>query len=51
MRYDLLLLIVSIIFISIGYAKQVSPKCNDNVEIRYVPMKIYDELVMDKPYF
>ena len=51
MRYNLLLMIISILFITLGYANQVSPGCNDDVEIRYVPMKIYDELLLDKPYF
>lgn len=51
MRYDLLLLVISILFIGIGYANEVSPKCNDKVEIKYVPMSVYDQLTMDKPYY
>ena len=51
MRYDLLLMIISVLFIAIGYANEISPKCNDKVEIKYVPMSVYDELNMDKPYY
>ncbi len=51
MRYHLLLIIISLLSISMGYANQVSPKCNENVEIRYIPLKLYDELLLDKPYF
>ena len=51
MRYNLLLLIISILFIAIGYANETSPKCNDKVEIRYVPMDIYDELSRNEPYY
>ncbi len=51
MRYNLLLMIISIIFITFGYANQVSPSCSEEVEIKYVPMKLYDELLLDKPYY
>ena len=47
MRYELLLLIISILFITIGYANQVTPKCNNNIEIKYVPMDIYNKLLID----
>lgn len=51
MRYNLLLMILSILFISIGIANENSPKCNNKVEIKYVPMDVYDKLSMDEPYY
>lgn len=51
MRYNLLLMILSILFISLGIANENSPKCNNKVEIKYVPMEVYDKLSMDEPYY
>lgn len=51
MRYDLLLLIISILFIGIGYANEVSPKCNEEIQVKYVPIDVYDQISMDKPYY
>tara|TARA_Y100000817_G_C16704996_1_gene476650 strand:+ start:403 stop:558 length:156 start_codon:yes stop_codon:yes gene_type:complete len=51
MRFDLILMIVSILFITLGYSKQLSPKCKEEVEIKYVPMSVYDDMLLSKSYF
>tara|TARA_B100000214_G_scaffold375377_1_gene361446 strand:- start:3103 stop:3252 length:150 start_codon:yes stop_codon:yes gene_type:complete len=48
MRFDLLVLIVALIFITMGYAKQLNPRCTDNVEVKYVPRELYDNLLINK---
>ena len=50
MRINLLLFIISSIFIIMGYVKQSTPNCKDDEKIKYVPMSVYQELESDKPY-
>ena len=44
----LLLLIISIIFITIGYTKQITNTCDpDKINIRLYSRNIYDELILN----
>ena len=48
MNLPLLLLIIAIIFITIGYTKQVSPRCDPNkINVRLYARNIYDELILN----
>ena len=44
MRIVLLLFILSIIFIFIGYSKQISPSNAGTREIEFVPRSVFDEI-------
>ena len=46
MNIILLILFIGIILIVCGYAKQMSSN-EKNIEIKYIPRNIYDELVMN----
>lgn len=43
MRYDLLIMIISILFIAMGYAKSKSKECNGE-KIKYVPYGVFDKI-------
>jgi len=43
MRYDFLLMIISLIFITMGYAKGKSDLC-DGERIKYVPYGVFDKI-------
>jgi hypothetical protein len=45
---SLLLLIIAIIFITIGYTKQLTNTCDpDKLDIRLYSRNIYDELILN----
>lgn len=47
-RLPLLLLIIGVIFITIGYTKQITNTCDpDKVNIRIYSRNIYDELILN----
>ena len=43
MRYDLLIMIISMLFIGMGYAKSKSKEC-DGEKIKYVPYGVFDKI-------
>ena len=43
MRYDFLLMIISILFITMGYAKSKGDECNGE-RIKYVPYGVFDNI-------
>tara|TARA_B100000963_G_C22046557_1_gene417731 strand:- start:228 stop:371 length:144 start_codon:yes stop_codon:yes gene_type:complete len=43
MRYELLLMIISVLFITMGYAKSTSDECNGE-SIKYVPYGVFDKI-------
>ena len=43
MRYDFLLMIISILFITMGYAKSKGEECNGE-RIKYVPYGVFDQI-------
>ena len=43
MRYDFFLMIIGILFITIGYAKSKSEECNGE-SIKYVPYGVFDKM-------
>lgn len=45
MRYDFLLMIISILFIAMGYAKTRGDECNGET-IKYVPYGVFDKIDM-----
>ena len=49
MKYSLLLFIVGISLIVIGVSNQLSPKCSDKVEVKYVSRDVYDDLLRKSP--
>ena len=46
MNLPFLILFIGLILIICGYAKQITNK-EKNIEIKYIPRGIYDELVMN----
>lgn len=45
-RFALILFIISMVFITIGIAHQLSPSKGVSREIEFVPRTVYDEIVM-----
>tara|TARA_A100000164_G_C21552345_1_gene605670 strand:- start:73 stop:252 length:180 start_codon:yes stop_codon:yes gene_type:complete len=45
MNISLLLFTLGILMIVAGYTNQISPKCNDGVNVRIVPRNVYDEIL------
>jgi len=45
-KIALILFIISMIFITIGIAHQLSPSKESSREIEFVPRSVYDEIVM-----
>jgi len=43
MRYDFLLMIISLLFIAMGYAKSKEEECNGE-KIKYVPYGVFDKI-------
>ena len=43
MRYDFLLMIISLLFISMGYAKSKGDECSGE-SIKYVPYRVFDKM-------
>ena len=43
MRYDFLLMIISILFITMGYAKSKAEECNGE-KVKYVPYGVFDKI-------
>lgn len=50
MKFNLLIFIISCIFIIMGYVKQNNPDCKKGERIKYVPMSVYQELESEKPF-
>ena len=50
MRFNLILFIIGILFITAGYAKQMKPSCDKGIEVKYVPRTVYDEMMQGKAY-
>lgn len=46
MKYEFLILFLGLFFLVTGYSKQLS-RNEKEVEIKYIPRNIYDELVMN----
>ena len=36
---------LGVIMVVAGYTNQISPKCNDGVNVRIVPRNVYDEIL------
>ena len=47
---SLIFLIMGILFITAGYAKQMKPSCDKGIEVKYVPRTVYDEMMQGKAY-
>jgi hypothetical protein len=45
MNIALILFTIGIIMIVAGYTNQVSPHCNQDVQIKIVPRNVYDEIL------
>lgn len=43
MRYELLLMVISILFITMGYAQSKGDKCKGET-IKYVPYGVFDKM-------
>tara|TARA_Y100001970_G_C13563418_1_gene522666 strand:+ start:122 stop:262 length:141 start_codon:yes stop_codon:yes gene_type:complete len=43
MRYDFFLMIIGILFITMGYSKSRSEECNGE-KIKYVPYGVFDKM-------
>ena len=50
MRLNLIVFIMGMVFIVIGYVKQIKPNCKESQTIKYIPLSVYQELESDKPY-
>jgi hypothetical protein len=50
MKFHFILFIVGVLFITIGYAKQMKPSCDKGVEVRFVPRNVFDEISQGKAY-
>tara|TARA_Y100000389_G_scaffold687_1_gene701 strand:+ start:251 stop:439 length:189 start_codon:yes stop_codon:yes gene_type:complete len=50
MKISLVFLIMGILFITAGYAKQMKPSCAKGLEVKYVPRTVYDEIMQGKAY-
>ena len=47
MKLSLLIFIIGILFITMGYATQMSPGCKSGSEVRIVPRNVYDQIIQD----
>ena len=45
MRVGLFIMLLGVIFITIGYLGQTNPQCKDEVQVRIVPRNVYDEII------
>ncbi len=50
MRFNLMIFVLGILFITAGYAHQMRPSCKKGIEVKYVPRNVYDEIMKSKPY-
>ena len=48
MNIALVLFTLGIIFIVAGYTNQVSPKCNQELQVKVVPRPVYDEILKNQ---
>lgn len=49
MKLSILLFLIGITMIGIGITRQLTPKCKDTVDVRYVARNIYDDLLRSSP--
>jgi hypothetical protein len=45
MNVALLLFALGIIMVVAGYTNQISPHCNQGINVKIVPRKVYDEIL------
>ena len=50
MKTSLIFLIMGILFITAGYAKQMKPSCDKGIEVKYLPRTVYDEMMQGKAF-
>ena len=50
MKISLLLFVLGTLFITAGYAHQMKPSCERGIEVKYVPIDVFDELENSRPY-
>ena len=48
MNLSLVLFTVGVIMITAGYTNQISPQCSEEPNVRVVPRKVYDEILMNQ---
>jgi hypothetical protein len=48
MNLALILFTLGTIMIASGYTNQISPKCNQDVQVKIVPRRVYDEILMNQ---
>ena len=47
MRIDLILFFLGSMFIIMGYVNQISPTCNEGIDVKIVPRNVYDQILKD----
>ena len=50
MKLSLIFLILGILLITAGYAKQMKPSCDKGLEVKYVPRTVYDDIMQGKAF-
>ena len=48
MNLSLVLFTLGVIMITTGYTNQISPQCNQDVQVKIVPRRVYEEILMDQ---
>jgi len=48
MNISLVLFTVGIIMITTGYTNQISPQCNQEPQVKIVPRRVYEEILMNQ---
>ena len=51
MNIPFLFLIISILFLIIGYVNTVESKRQHELEVRIIPRNVYDEIILDQTLF
>ena len=51
MNIPFLFLIISILFVIIGYVNTVEYKRQHELEVRIIPRNVYDEIILDQTLF
>ena len=50
MKLTLIIFVVGMLLITAGYAQQLKPSCEKGIEVKYLPINVYDQLEESKPY-
>ena len=48
MNLSLVLFTLGVIMITTGYPNQISPQCNQEPQVKIVPRRVYEEILMNQ---